>query len=131
MALQNFIDKNLPQVSAAWLNLVDVLLQLSLPAYGTTVTIDASKANAFRLTVTDGVAFTINAPLSASSSTPQKINLMIRNASGGAMGAITWNAIFKMAAWTNPANGFSRSISFIFDGTNWVESARTPADVPN
>jgi hypothetical protein len=131
MALQNYVDKVGPVVSAAWLNFVDVLLQLNLPTYGTTVTVDAAQANYFRLTVTDGVAFTIAAPANPSTGTPQKITLMIRNTSGGALGAITWNAVFKMVAWTSPANGFSRSISFVYDGTNWVETFRSAADVPN
>ena len=48
------------------------------------------------------------------------------------MGAITWGGVFLYSAWTNPANGFSRAIDFVYNGTtSWVEVSRTPADVPN
>jgi hypothetical protein len=40
-------------------------------------------------------------------------------------------SLYKLTTWTSPATGFSRSIKFIYDGTNWVESYRTAADIPN
>jgi lysophospholipase L1-like esterase len=96
---------------------------------GGTVTPSAPIANAFVYTAGAGVAsFTVAAPLSPV--TGQRISVRIKNASGGAT-AVTWNAAFKMATWTNPATGQSRSIDFVYDGTNWVEVGRTPADVPN
>jgi hypothetical protein len=94
-----------------------------------TVSIDASAGDEQYLTVTTGSAFTIGAPTNLT--TGQLLTLNIRNNSGGALGAITWNAAFKMAAWTSPANTNSRSIVFRYDGSNWVERFRTPADVPN
>lgn len=82
------------------------------------------------ITATNGTAFTINAVGgSALLGTTQTIK--IKNTSGGALGTATWDAAYKMAAWAQPATGFSRSITFFWDGTNWVEISRTTADVPN
>ena len=97
--------------------------------YGTVIATDASLANTFSITATDGVAFTISAPTNLVAG--KQITYVVRNTSGGALGAITWNAIFKMAAFTSPATANSRSITFVYDGTNLVEVSRTPADVPN
>lgn len=97
--------------------------------YSTSMTIDASTGNNFSITATDGVGFTINAPTNPV--TGQKIYITIRNTSGGALGTATWNAAFKMATWTQPANTNSRTIKFIYDGTNWVEFGRTTTDIPN
>jgi hypothetical protein len=44
---------------------------------------------------------------------------------------VTGDTLYKLADWISPAKAFSRSIDFRFNGTNWVEVARTPADVPN
>jgi len=98
--------------------------------YSASITPDASAANEFDITATNGTAFTINAPSNPPSDS-QRITITIRNTSGGVLGAVTWNGIFKLAAWTQPLNGFSRSIDYRFDQTNWVEVSRTPADVPN
>lgn len=107
--------------------------QLSLsrmaPTYGTTVNIDASAGNLFDISATDGVPFTIAAPTNPTDG--QRITITIQNTSGGALGAVTWNAVFKMAAWTSPATANSRSIDFKYNGTNWVEVCRTTVDVPN
>lgn len=97
--------------------------------YGTVIATDASLGNSFTITATDGVAFTISAPSNLVAG--KQISYTVRNTSGGALGAITWNAVFKMAAFANPATANSRSISFVYDGANLVEVSRTPADVPN
>lgn len=97
-------------------------------AYSASMTADATTGHQ-TVTITDAVAHTYNAPLNPV--TGEFLTFTIRNTSGGAAGAATWNAGFKMAAWTQPANGFSRSITFRYNGTNWVEISRTPADVPN
>lgn len=98
-------------------------------AYSASMTIDASVTDLATITATDGVAFTINAPTNPVSG--DRLRVRIRNTSGGALGAATWNAAFKMTAWTQPANGFSRTIDFDYDGTNWIESNRSAADVAN
>lgn len=99
------------------------------PTYDASIDLDNAAAESFVITATNNSAFVINEPPSAI--TGQRISVTIRNTSGGALGAVTWNAVFKMAAWTQPADGNSRSIDFRFNGTNWVECSRTPADVPN
>ncbi len=99
-----------------------------LQAYSASITINAKLGGVFRILATDAVAFTINAPTNPTLG--QRITIRIENGSGGALGAVTWNAIFKMTAWTQPADVFSRSIDFEWNGGNWVESGRTAADVP-
>lgn len=97
--------------------------------YSAAMTIDASKGSVFSVSATNATAFTFNAPTNGYAS--QQITVVVRNTSGAALGAVTWNAAFKLAAWTQPASGFSRSITFEYNGTNWVEVSRTPVDVPN
>lgn len=97
--------------------------------YSASMTPDAGIANSFFIAATNTSAFTINAPLNGIEG--QKINITISNTSGGVLGAVTWNASFKMASWTSPANGFNRSIQFDYNGGQWVEISRTAADVPN
>lgn len=97
--------------------------------YSTSITPDASQGNIFVITVTDGVGFAINAPLN--STTGKLAVFVIRNTSGGAVGTITWNAVFKMGTFTTSATANSRSIMFHYDGTNWVETLKGVADVPN
>jgi hypothetical protein len=107
-----------------------IALKRTIPTYGASVSIDAFLGNEFDINVTNGTAFTITNPVNSVDG--QRISIKIRNASGGAMGAITWGGAFLYSAWTNPANGFSRTIDFTYNGTTaWVEASRTPADVPN
>jgi len=98
--------------------------------YGATIAIDASTGMQFDISVTNGTAFAISNPTNVLGD-GQTITITVRNTSGGVMGAITWDTLYKLAAWTNPANANSRSITFKWNTTNWVEIARTPADVPN
>jgi hypothetical protein len=104
-----------------------------VPTYGVTVPIVADSGNEFEIVATDGTGFTVNNPSYTwwSMGAGQRITLRIKNASGGALGAITWGNTYKMSAWTSPANGYSRSIDFQDNGTNWVEVSRTPSDIPN
>ena len=100
------------------------------PIYGATVNIDLNGGNNYVVTVTNGTAFTMAQP--TNDKLGQKWTLTIVNSSGGAMGVITWNAAFKMSAWTNPANGQNRSITFETVAASFQrEVSRTPADVPN
>ena len=99
-------------------------------SYGTTIATNASLGPYFEITVTDGVAFTMGAPTNGRIG--DEINYTFKNTSGGAMGAITWNAAFALAGpFTNPATGNSRSIKFRRDGSLWREQSRNAADVPN
>lgn len=104
----------------------------SAPSYGVTVAINAGAGDQFTITATNGVGFTVSNPINApGSGNGQRIQIRVKNTSGGALGALTWDTLYKLSAWAQPANGQSRSIDFVWDGTNWVEAARTPADVPN
>lgn len=97
--------------------------------YSASMTPNSIVGEHFLIVATDGVAFTINAPTS-----PVRGRILvvrIRNTSGGVLGAVTWNAIYKLSAWAQPGNGFSRSISFRYDGTNWIQESQTGVDVPN
>jgi hypothetical protein len=80
------------------------------------------------IVVTNTSAFTINA---TSNPFPgAAIIFDIKNSSGAAMGTITWNAIYKLAgSFTNPADTKRRTISFVYDGTDWVETGRSASDI--
>lgn len=109
-------------------------LQKSL-AYSASMTPVADQGSWFVATATNATAFTINAPtinaVATGNFSGSRITITIKNTSGGALGVATFAAAYKMAAWTQPATGFQRSIDFLYDGTNWIEVSRTPADVPN
>ncbi len=97
--------------------------------YSPSITIDASKGNFFTLSVTNGVAFALNNitnPLPG-----QEITIAIYNNSGGAMGAITWGSAsnYRMTTWTNPANGYLRTITFRYVASNWVQTSVSPSDI--
>jgi hypothetical protein len=98
-------------------------------AYSASMTLDAADATRFVITPSNGVAFTINAPTNLTAE--QEIEVVITNNTGGALGAATWNAIFKMAAWTQPATGFHRGIRFWYDGSFLYEICRNTVDIPN
>ncbi len=93
-----------------------------------TIAINAALANTFSITITDDEDFDIGAPTNPT--TGQKITLLIRNGAGAPLGADTWDAAFKMAAFVAPADGTARSITFVYDGTYWVELERGTVDVP-
>lgn len=98
-------------------------------AYSASMTPDAALGNNWEITANNGVAFTINAPTNPADG--MRVTVKIRNTSGGALGAVTWSAAFKMSAWTSPATGFSRSITFNYNAANWVQEFQATVDVPN
>lgn len=91
---------------------------------------NAALGNEFVLSVNDNVVVAFAAPTNPVA-VGQQITLTLRNISGGALGGTTFNAIFKMSAWTDPADTKSRSITFEWNGTNWVQVNQTGVDVPN
>lgn len=100
------------------------------PTYGASVTIDASLGDTFQIGATNNSAFTVTNPTNGI--TGMKIRIRIRNSSGGALGVATWDTNYRLgAAWTQPGNGFSRSIDFEYNGSVWVEANRSAADVSN
>lgn len=107
----------------------DGLHQLEMLGFDDVLTPNCQSSNEFIVTAIDARAFAIGAPLNPAYG--QRITVTIINASRDTMGACAWQAIFKMSAWENPRNGHSRSIEFMYNGTNWLEIARTAQDVPN
>lgn len=97
-------------------------------AYSATIATDTNTGNVFPIVATNGTAFTISNPTNAALG--KAVTYDIKNSSGGAMGAITWGAAFLLAgAFTNPANTKRRTITFYYDGTNWIETNRAAADI--
>lgn len=82
----------------------------------------------FLITPPNNGAFEIQAAYSADgdagfSTVGQIWTVIVKNTTGGALGAIAFNAAeFNLAtAWVNPANGFQRSKRFYFNGTKFIE----------
>jgi hypothetical protein len=101
------------------------------PAYSASITPAANQGPWQTITVTNGTAFTINAPtFPPGANDTATLTIEISNTSGGAMGVVTWNAAFKLVggAFTNPATGNKRYIRFAWNGSAWVEIARAAAD---
>jgi hypothetical protein len=102
--------------------------------YGAAVAVPAGMGTFFTLTVTDGSAFVLGAPTGGPTliTNGELIYLRIVNASGGALGAGTFNAAYKVTGNVPAiANGFNRTIAFQSNGAVWTEVFRTAADVPN
>ncbi len=111
-------------VNGAWSSRMEGLV------YSGSLAIDASLGNTFAVTGTNGVDFDVLDPTNPKQG--QHVTFTIRNGSGGVMGAPVFGGAYKIgAAWTKPANGFSRSIGFYYNGTNWIETWRSQADVSN
>ena len=108
-----------------------ITLKRTTPTYGVSVAINTSLANWFSINANNGVGFMITNPTNPPTGPGCCITITIRNASAGRLGAVVWDTLYKLATWTSPATGFSRSITFGWDGTDWVEVSRTPSDVPN
>lgn len=98
-------------------------------AFAPSITIDATGSEQYDITATSAAAFAINAPVNPV--IDKTITITIRNGSGGALGRIAWDAVFKMSSWTNPANGHNRSVIFCFDGSHWLQIIQAGVDVPN
>lgn len=108
-------------------------LFMTSPTYGAAVVIDAALSDTFRIVATNNTAFTINSPTNTPVSAGKRLVIMIKNTSGGALGAITAGATYKLfgGAFTSPATATSRSHEFEWDGTNWIELWRGANDIPN
>lgn len=91
-------------------------------AYSASMTPDLIKGSWQTITVTDGVAMTINAPTNPPAAQNTELTIEVLNSSGGAMGVITWNAafVFAGATWANPASTKKRFARFEWNGSNWL-----------
>jgi hypothetical protein len=95
--------------------------------YSASITLNMTTSDIHYINATNTSAFTINAPSNAQSG--MRLIVWIQNGSGGTLGTVTWDAVFKLAgAFTNPANGKGRMVEFITNGTTWFEVSRTAAD---
>lgn len=103
-------------------------------AYSASITPDLHTGNSQVITVTTGAAFTINAPINPPASGGVRLRIRLANASGGAFGAVTWAASYKVPAGiTYPASGFNRTYDFelgVAGGTYYLTSSPT-VDIPN
>jgi hypothetical protein len=96
--------------------------------WGAAVNIDASAGSYFEVPATTAIAHAIAAPTNPA--VGQEITIKIK-VSIGALPLTTWNAVFKMPVWADPANGFSGSVKFVYNGVNWVQSSPAIVNVPN
>jgi hypothetical protein len=101
------------------------------PTYSSSITIDTKLGDTFVIDVTNTSNFTITNPIGPI--TGRRISINIRNDSGTDIGTITWGSKYKMSAWTSPAVGTQRTITFEYDGVitdAWYAQSVT-GDVPN
>lgn len=86
----------------------------------------------YRINVTTNAAWELSVNNSPFWVKGQVFTVQIRNTSGGVIATPTTVAAIKTAgALVAPANGNSRSYTFFFDGSNYIEISRSSADVPN
>ena len=103
-----------------------------LSTAGGAVVPDLSRARQFEIQVSSGAPLVIADPVTTAALTAgQRIGFTVVNTAAGILGELAWGSAYKLAPWTSPAPGHSRSIEFCYSGKNWVEIARTPLDVPN
>jgi putative cofactor-binding repeat protein len=97
-----------------------------------TITPNATAGLQEAITVTDGSAFTIQDPDYPFPGATMTIVLV--NASGGTMGTITWGAAYTFVndsgSLAGPPNGAISTITFYYNGTSWIETARSTATIP-
>lgn len=103
-------------------------LKGGVATYGTTVSIDAAVQHTHIITATNSTGFTISNPTNPVLG--REIEIEVKNTSGGVLGTITWDTLYKMATFTKPATGFNRKVGFRYNGTHWTEKYCSP-EVPN
>lgn len=98
------------------------------PTHGAALRPAPNQGGYCRIRVTDAKTLTINAPSASLAGTD--LTFEITNATAGALGAIAWDRAFRLAgALPSPAAGKIRTITFTFNGTNWIERGRAAADI--
>lgn len=99
---------------------------LATSGNGATVTPEVSAYGHYLITTTGASNVVLANPRTDSRALGAQVRVTIVNASGGAMGTITWQADYALrGALTAPANGARVSLLFEWDGTAWQEVART------
>jgi len=103
-------------------------VRVVLAPVGTVYTANAKVANINYLSIGSG-DYTIAAPTSAFDGC--RLTYIVKNDGLGALGAATWNAIFRNTAWTNPASGTARTVTFVYDSATslWWQTSASDADL--
>jgi hypothetical protein len=123
------------QKGSAFWKRVTYLQSIDNISYASVMTPDLAKGSILQITPNNSSGFTID-PV-ANAGPGQIYSIAIINTTGGALGAATFSTApggYKLAgAWTQPANGFRRIVTFYYDPGNLFsyEIARTAADVAN
>lgn len=104
---------------------------VNLPVSSLAPVIDSSLGDYFILNSAVATAVVFGAPTNPPpAGTSSVITIEHQNASGGAHSGVTFNAAFKPAgAFVTSATAKSRTITFAWNGTNWVEVNRAAADI--
>ena len=89
--------------------------------YGATVTPDLSQGAIQKVTVTDGNAFTVAAPINPTGLATWQLTIV--NASGGALGAATFDASIHQTGYAAPTSGQRTTATFTIDGTAYYQQA--------
>lgn len=99
--------------------------RFSINSGSPTLRIDPTAHDSTVADIEDSSNVTVAAPLSKANGLT--FWLVFENNSGGAMGTVSWNAIFEVGAFTGPANGARSSICFTYDSDRgkWVELVRS------
>lgn len=97
-------------------------------AQAAAMAIDCSLGTLAVITFLTNAIFTISAPLNPVEG--MMLTITFKNTSGGALGAATWNAVFKRITAITPGNNAQMSVTFYYDGVNWIEMATSAATVP-
>ena len=103
-------------------------VRVVLPAVATVYTANCKNANINYISIGSG-SYTIAAPTAVFDGC--FLTYIIKNDGGGALGAATWDAVFRETAWTNPASGKARTVTFVYDSATsiWWQTAASNADI--
>ena len=109
----------------------DELVALVQAAYHKSHTVDDLHKSAQVIRVTVNHLQAVTAPDPTYRVPDGTVTSDIHNTSGGVMGTITWPVVCRLAgAFTNPATGMHRLITFYLDAdaNRWREVSRSAAD---
>lgn len=110
-------------LAATRLRLADVTV-----TFAATVAIDASAGAMHIIPASTNINFLIGNP--ANLLLGDLIMVEVQNTSGGTLGTITWDTLYKMATFTKPTTGKNRVVTFRYNGTVLKEINCSP-EVPN
>lgn len=96
--------------------------------YGPLIRVTPNQGGYCRIEATDSRPFSISAPLKPSPG--MELTFEIHNATRSVLGTITWDRVFRLGgAFKNPAAGKIRTITFMYNGSSWIERGRTASDL--